>query len=83
MKLAFFDNYKLGVVVGDKIVDVSGLDQRHQGARPPGPDPRPDREVGHYKAKVGRPPPKRQGRAAVEGRLRPPVPRRATSSAWR
>ncbi|MFZ2064724.1 MAG: fumarylacetoacetate hydrolase family protein, partial [Xanthobacteraceae bacterium] len=25
MKLAFFDNYKLGVVVGDKIVDVSGL----------------------------------------------------------
>ena len=23
MKLAFFDNYKLGVVVGDKIVDVS------------------------------------------------------------
>ena len=25
MKLAFFDNYKLGVVVGDKIVDVSGV----------------------------------------------------------
>ena len=23
MKLAFFDDYKLGVVVGDKIVDVS------------------------------------------------------------
>ena len=25
MKLAFFDNYKLGVVTGDKIVDVSGV----------------------------------------------------------
>ena len=25
MKLAFFDNYKLGVVVGDKIVDVSAV----------------------------------------------------------
>src|SRR6188474_2270203 len=25
MKLAFFDNYKLGLVVGDKIVDVSAV----------------------------------------------------------
>ena len=25
MKLAFFDDYKLGVVVGDKIVDVSSV----------------------------------------------------------
>ena len=25
MKLAFFDNYKLGVVVGNKIVDVSAV----------------------------------------------------------
>ena len=25
MKLAFFDNYKLGVVTGDKIVDVSDV----------------------------------------------------------
>jgi len=25
MKLAFFDDYKLGVVVGDKIVDVSAV----------------------------------------------------------
>ncbi len=25
MKLAFFDDYKLGVVIGDKIVDVSAV----------------------------------------------------------
>ena len=45
MKLAFFDNFKLGVVTGDKIVDVSAASKGIKRARPPGRDPRRDRKL--------------------------------------
>ena len=34
MKLAFFDDYKLGVVKGDNIVDVSSRGARHPASWP-------------------------------------------------
>ena len=71
MKLAFFDNYKLGVVVGDKIVDVSGRGEGHQGARPAGRHPRRDREVERLQGQVRRRRQEGQGQAAVEGQAAP------------
>ncbi len=84
MKLAFFDDYKLGVVVGDKVVDVSSA---ARGIKALGPQDvirgvieqwstlqgqaRGRRQEGQEQAA-------RQGQASVR---RCPSPR--TSSAWR
>ena len=82
MKLAFFDDFKLGVVKGDTIYDVTAVvrDIPHVG---PG-----DLISGliarfdNYRAAAGRRDHRRR-HARSNVRIRPPLPRPATSSAWR
>ena len=76
MKLAFFDNYKLGVVNGDKIVDVSDVVKGHQGARPTGRDPRRDRAIFQVQAPSSLPPRKRaKASRSSKVKLRAPLPK--------
>ena len=61
MKLAFFDNYKLGVVVGDKIVDVSAVTKGIKALGPQdvgGSIPSPPTSLRTYGASVGKPVPR-------------------------
>ena len=43
MKLVYFDDYKLGVLKGDRVVDVSAVGARHPAYRPRRSDQRADR----------------------------------------
>ena len=85
MKLAFFDDYKLGVVVGDKIVDVSAVVKDIPRAWAAGRHPRRDRAVRQAQGQARRRGRQEgQGQAAVEGQA--PAAAAAgprTSSAWR
>ena len=53
MKLAFFDDYKLGVVKGDSIVDVSAAVRDIPHTRPGRPDQRPDRALRRLREAAG------------------------------
>ena len=84
MKLAFFDDYKLGVVVGDKIVDVSAVVKGITALGPQDVIRGVIEQFGKLKGKLADAAAKGQGQAAVEGqasarRCRSP----RTSSAWR
>ena len=84
MKLAFFDDYKLGVVVGDKIVDVSAV---VKGIKALGPQDVIRGVIEKWGKLQGQARGRRQegqGQAAVEGQAAAAAaasPR--TSSAWR
>ena len=83
MKLAFFDDYKLGVVVGDKIVDVSAV---AKGIKALGPQDVIRGVIEKFgDSRASSPPPPRRARASrcrrssCGRRCRSP----RTSSAWR
>ena len=83
MKLAFFDDYKLGVVVGDKIVDVSSV---AKGIKALGPQDVMRGVIEQFrKLKASSPRPRKRARASrcrrssCGRRCRSP----RTSSAWR
>ena len=83
MKLAFFDDFKLGVVKGDAIVDVSAVVKDIPACRPGRPDQRPDRRLRHLSRQAGGGGNRRRARrwqASASGRR---CRSRATSSAWR
>ena len=84
MKLAFFDDYKLGVVVGDKIVDVSAVTKGIKALGPQDVIRGVIERLEHLQgqARGGRQEGQRQ--AAVEGQAaRRRCRSRRTSSAWR
>src|SRR4249920_3484036 len=66
MKLAFFDNYKLGVVVGDKIVDVSAV---VKGIKALGPQDVMRGVIEKWSTKKGK------GKPLSKVKLRPPLPK--------
>src|ERR1700721_2200871 len=75
MKLAFFDNYKLGVIVGDKIVNVSAVTK---GIKALGPQDviRGVIEKGRsYKGKLAPAAKKGKGKPLAKVKLRPPLPK--------
>ena len=76
MKLAFFDDYKLGVVTGDKIVDVSDVVKDIPRIGPAGRHARRDREVRPAEGQARRR--RRQGARASRCRRSssaPPLPK--------
>ncbi len=75
MKLAFFDNYKLGVVVGDKIVDVSAI---AKGIKALGPQDVIRGVIENYsklKGKLAEAAKKGKGKPLSKIKLRAPLPR--------
>ena len=75
MKLAFFDNYKLGVVTGDKIVDVSAVTK---GIKALGPQDVMRGVIQRFdalKGQLAETAAKRQGKPVSQARFRPPLPR--------
>ena len=75
MKLAFFDDYKLGVVKGDSIVDVSVRRARHPAYRPRQPDQRPDRALRRLSRPAAGRRRTRTGVPLSGVRIRPPLPK--------
>ena len=75
MKLAFFDDYKLGVVVGDKVVDVSSL---AKGIKALGPQDVMRGVIEQYpklKGKLAEAAKKGKGKPLSKVKLRPPLPK--------
>ena len=75
MKLAFFDDYKLGVVVGDKIVDVSSV---AKGIKALGPQDVIRGVIEQYpklKGKLAEAAKKGKGKPLSKVKLRPPLPK--------
>ena len=75
MKLAFFDDYKLGVVVGDKIVDVSSV---AKGIKALGPQDVMRGVIEQYpklKGKLAEAAKKGKGKPLSKVKLRPPLPK--------
>jgi len=75
MKLAFFDDYKLGVVVGDKIVDVSSV---AKGIKALGPQDVMRGLIEQYpklKGKLAEAAKKGKGKPLSKVKLRPPLPK--------
>ena len=64
MKLMYFDDYKLGVVKGDAVVDVSSVVKNIAAYRPARPDQRRDRALCRVPAATGGSGSARQGRTA-------------------
>ncbi|HTV38307.1 MAG TPA: fumarylacetoacetate hydrolase family protein [Xanthobacteraceae bacterium] len=75
MKLAFFDNYKLGVVVGDKIVDVSALTKGIKALGPQDVIRGVIEKWSTYKAKFAAAAKKGKGKPLSKVKLRPPLPK--------
>ena len=74
MKLAFFDNYKLGVVVGDKIVDVSAVTKGIKALGPQDVIRGVIEKWSTYKGKLARAAKKGRGKPLAKVKLRPPLP---------
>jgi 2-keto-4-pentenoate hydratase/2-oxohepta-3-ene-1,7-dioic acid hydratase in catechol pathway len=75
MKLAFFDNYKLGVVVGDNIVDVSGAVKGIKALGPQDVIRGVIEKWSAYKSKFAAAAKKGKGKPLSKVKLRPPLPR--------
>jgi 2-keto-4-pentenoate hydratase/2-oxohepta-3-ene-1,7-dioic acid hydratase in catechol pathway len=74
MKLAFFDNYKLGVVVGDKIVDVSSVTKGIKALGPQDVIRGVIEKWSSYKGKLAAAAKKGKGKPLAKAKLRPPLP---------
>jgi len=77
MKLAFFDNYKLGVVVGDKIVDVSAVTKGIKALGPQDVIRGVIEKWSTYKGKLAAAAKKGKGKPLAKVKLRPPLPKPA------
>ncbi len=75
MKLAFFDNYKLGVVVGDKIVDVSSVTKGIKALGPQDVIRGVIEKWSTYKGKLAAAAKKGKGKPLAKVKLRPPLPK--------
>ncbi|HWS09549.1 MAG TPA: fumarylacetoacetate hydrolase family protein, partial [Xanthobacteraceae bacterium] len=77
MKLAFFDNYKLGVVVGDKIVDVSAVTKGIKALGPQDVIRGVIEKWSSYKGKLAAAAKKGKGKGKplAKVKLRPPLPK--------
>ncbi len=75
MKLAFFDNYKLGVIVGDKIVDVSAVTKGIKALGPQDVIRGVIEKWGSYKGKLAAAAKKGKGKPLAKVKLRPPLPK--------
>ncbi|MGB6537531.1 MAG: fumarylacetoacetate hydrolase family protein [Xanthobacteraceae bacterium] len=75
MKLAFFDDYKLGVVVDDKIVDVSSATRGIKAMGPQDVIRGVIENWSTYKEKLAAAAKKGKGMPLAKARLRPPLPR--------
>ena len=84
MKLLYFDDFKLGVLKGDAVVDVSAIGERHPAYRPGRSDERADRAIGRLRAAARGSGGERHRRAGGE-RAHPPAVAEADarSTAWR
>jgi 2-keto-4-pentenoate hydratase/2-oxohepta-3-ene-1,7-dioic acid hydratase in catechol pathway len=75
MKLAFFDNYKLGVVVGDKIVDVSDVVKGIKALGPQDVIRGVIEKWSTYKDKLAAAAKKGKGKPLSKVKLRAPLPK--------
>jgi len=75
MKLAFFDDYKLGVVVGDKIVDVSSVTKGIKALGPQDVIRTVIEKWSTYKGKLAAAAKKGKGKPLAKVKLRPPLPK--------
>src|SRR4051812_5548085 len=75
MKLAFFDDYKLGVVVGDKIVDVSAVTKGIKALGPQDVIRGVIENFGALKGKLAAAAKKGKGKPLSKAKLRPPLPK--------
>jgi 2-keto-4-pentenoate hydratase/2-oxohepta-3-ene-1,7-dioic acid hydratase in catechol pathway len=75
MKLAFFDNYKLGVIVGDKIVDVSAVTKGIKALGPQDVIRGVIEKWSTYKGKLAAAAKKGRGKPLAKVKLRPPLPK--------
>jgi 2-keto-4-pentenoate hydratase/2-oxohepta-3-ene-1,7-dioic acid hydratase in catechol pathway len=75
MKLAFFDNYKLGVVVGDKIVDASAVTKGIKALGPQDVIRGVIEKWSSYKGKLAAAAKKGKGKPLAKVKLRPPLPK--------
>ena len=75
MKLAFFDNYKLGVVVGDRIVDVSSVAKGIKALGPQDVIRGVIEKWSTYKGKLAAAAKKGKGKPLAKVKLRPPLPK--------
>jgi 2-keto-4-pentenoate hydratase/2-oxohepta-3-ene-1,7-dioic acid hydratase in catechol pathway len=75
MKLAFFDDYKLGVVVGDKIVDVSAVTKGIKALGPQDIIRGVIENFGALKGKLAAAAKKGKGKPLSKVKLRPPLPK--------
>ena len=85
MKLLYFDDFKLGVLKGDAVVDVSRGGAGHPAHRAARPDQRADRALRRlHGARWRQAAAKGSGVPVSQVRIRPPLPQaRTTSTAWR
>jgi 2-keto-4-pentenoate hydratase/2-oxohepta-3-ene-1,7-dioic acid hydratase in catechol pathway len=75
MKLAFFDDYKLGVVVGDKIVDVSSATKGIKALGPQDVIRGVIEQWSTYKTKLANAAKKGKAKPLAKAKLRPPLPK--------
>ena len=75
MKLAFFDDYKLGVVVGDKIVDVSSATKGMKALGPQDVIRGVIEQWSTYKTKLANAAKKGKAKPLAKAKLRPPLPK--------
>ncbi|HZR61229.1 MAG TPA: fumarylacetoacetate hydrolase family protein [Xanthobacteraceae bacterium] len=75
MKLAFFDNYKLGVVLGDKIVDVSAVTKGIKALGPQDVIRGVIEKWSTYKGKLAAAAKKGKGKPLAKVKLRAPLPK--------
>src|SRR6204780_3083484 len=75
MKLAFFDDYKLGVVVGDKIVDVSAVTKGIKALGPQDVIRGGKEKFDPFKGKPAPPAKKGKAKPLAKVKLRPPLPK--------
>lgn len=75
MKLAFFDDFKLGIVVGDKIIDVSSVTKGSKALGPQEMIRTVIEKWSAYKSKLAAAAKKGKGMPLSKVKLRPPLPK--------
>ncbi len=75
MKLTFFDDYKLGVVTGDKIVDVSSVTRGIKALGPQDVMRGVIEKWSTYKGKIAAAAKKGKSKPLAKAKLRPPLPK--------
>ncbi len=73
MKILYFDDFKLGVLKGDTVVDVSAVVQGHPAYRPARSDQRPDRALRRVPRRSSRRRPRSGNGVAARRRAHPPA----------